>query len=56
MSEEKAVVIVIDDDVSLRDALADLLRSVSLEVETFGSAREFLQGEIYRIPPGRAGC
>jgi FixJ family two-component response regulator len=52
MKEEKAIVIVIDDDVSVREAVADLLRSVSLEVETFGSAREFLQGEI----PDSPGC
>ena len=52
MKEEKAIVIVIDDDASVREAVADLLRSVSLEVETFGSAREFLQGEI----PDSPGC
>jgi FixJ family two-component response regulator len=52
MKEEKAIVIVIDDDASVRAAVADLLRSVSLEVETFASAREFLQGEIPESP----GC
>jgi FixJ family two-component response regulator len=52
MSEEKAIVIVIDDDASVRAALADLLRSVCLEVETFASAREFLRGEI----PDSPGC
>src|ERR1700756_1462243 len=52
MREEKAIVIVIDDDASVRAAVADLLRSVSLEVETFASAREFLQGEIPESP----GC
>jgi FixJ family two-component response regulator len=52
MSQEKAVVIVIDDDVSVRGAVADLLRSVCLEVETFGSGREFLQSEI----PDSPGC
>jgi FixJ family two-component response regulator len=52
MTEEKAKVIVIDDDASVRAAVADLLRSVCLEVETFASAREFLQGEI----PDSPGC
>jgi FixJ family two-component response regulator len=52
MREEKAKVIVIDDDVSVREAVADLLRSVCLEVETFASAREFLRGEI----PDSPGC
>ena len=52
MREEKAIVIVIDDDVSVREAVADLLRSVCLEVETFASAREFLRGEI----PDSPGC
>jgi FixJ family two-component response regulator len=52
MTEEKAIVIVIDDDASVRAAVADLLRSVCLEVETFASTREFLQGEI----PDSPGC
>jgi FixJ family two-component response regulator len=52
MREEKAIVIVIDDDVSVREAVADLLRSVCLEVETFASARAFLQSEI----PDSPGC
>ena len=42
MREEQPVVFVIDDDASVRDAVADLLRSVGIEVETFRSAQEFL--------------
>ena len=42
MREEQPVVFVIDDDASVRDAIADLLRSVGLDVETFRSAQEFL--------------
>jgi FixJ family two-component response regulator len=36
------IVYVVDDDSSIRQALSGLLRSVGLEVQTFGSAREFL--------------
>lgn len=44
MSEAGATIFVIDDDASMREALKNLLRSVGLEVETFGSAQEFLSG------------
>ena len=37
-----SVVYVIDDDPSMREALENLLMSVGLRVETFGSALEFL--------------
>jgi FixJ family two-component response regulator len=52
MSEEQPVVFVIDDDPSVRDALAGLLRSVGLEARSFGSTREFLRSE----PPNGPGC
>ena len=42
MTESEALVFVVDDDVSVRKALARLIRSVGLNVETFASAREFL--------------
>jgi DNA-binding NtrC family response regulator len=42
MSEDSPVVAVIDDDPSVRDSLAHLVRSLGLSVETFGSAQEFL--------------
>ena len=44
MSEAGATIYVIDDDASMRGALKNLLRSVGLAVETFGSAQEFLSG------------
>lgn len=44
MSEAGATIYVVDDDASMREALKNLLRSVGLAVETFGSAREFLSG------------
>lgn len=46
------VVFVVDDDEAVRAAVAMLLRSVSLPVETFASAREFLEAWT----PERAGC
>jgi FixJ family two-component response regulator len=36
------LVLVVDDDLSMREALSSLLRSVGLSVETFASARDFL--------------
>jgi FixJ family two-component response regulator len=42
MTSGRSVVFVVDDDVSMRDALRNLLRSVGLQVETFDSAQEFL--------------
>src|SRR5947208_15242188 len=52
MPEPDPVVFVVDDDPSLRHALTNLLRSVGLRVETFGSAREFLAGPR----PDAPGC
>ena len=37
------VVFVVDDDLSVREALSSLIRSVGLRVETFASAQEFLR-------------
>ena len=37
------IVFVVDDDASVREALSSLIRSIDLNVETFSSAREFLQ-------------
>jgi FixJ family two-component response regulator len=42
MSREEPVVFVVDDDVSIREALRNLLRSVGLKVETFKTAQDFL--------------
>ena len=52
MSEADAIVFVVDDDPAIRDALASLLRSVGLAVETFGSAQEFCN----RRPPDGPAC
>jgi FixJ family two-component response regulator len=42
-SEAQPIVLVIDDDAPLREALSSLFRSIGLQVRTFGSAQEFLQ-------------
>jgi FixJ family two-component response regulator len=45
-------VFVVDDDPGVRDSLTWLLESVRLQVETYGGAREFLDG----YDPARPGC
>jgi FixJ family two-component response regulator len=52
MREEHPTVFVVEDDSSMRDALRNLLRSVGLNVETFGVAQEFLSREKSKGP----GC
>src|SRR2546428_9287466 len=52
MTEGDAIVFVVEDDASMRDALQRLLGSVGLRVETFASAREFLQRRGAAVP----GC
>ena len=42
MPESQAVVFVVDDDASVREALQRLVRSAGLKVEAFASAEEFL--------------
>jgi FixJ family two-component response regulator len=49
-NDAEAMVFVIDDDESIREALHSLIRSVGLRVATFGSAHEFLQSERPDVP------
>jgi FixJ family two-component response regulator len=44
------IVLVLDDDSSVRDALLGLFRSVGLRVAAFKSATEFLQAELPNSP------
>lgn len=44
------MVFILDDDISIREALCTLLRSVGLEVRTFPSAAEFLNAELPDVP------
>jgi FixJ family two-component response regulator len=46
----EAIVYVVDDDPSMREMLASLLRSVGLRVELFGSAPELLQSKLRDVP------
>jgi FixJ family two-component response regulator len=44
MTEPEAVVFVVDDDASVRTSTERLVRSIGFRVQTFPSAREFLEG------------
>jgi FixJ family two-component response regulator len=48
----KPIVLVVEDDASMRRALSNLFQSVGLEVEAFGSASEILQSKL----PDVASC
>ena len=52
MTEPRALVVVVDDDASVRRGLERLLRSAGYAVETFASARAFLDRGDY----ARASC
>jgi FixJ family two-component response regulator len=46
------LVAVVDDDISVRESLESLIRSVKLEARVFGSAEEFLDA----VHPRKADC
>jgi FixJ family two-component response regulator len=46
----RSLVIVVDDDADLRDALANLFQSVGMEVSVFGSAPELLRAKLPDVP------
>jgi FixJ family two-component response regulator len=48
--ESRGVVLIVDDDISIRDALCTLIRSVGFEVRTFTSAAEFLNAALPDVP------
>ena len=50
MSDVPPVVYVVDDDPSMRNAIKNLIRSVGLKVELFGSGPEFLEGASMDTP------
>jgi FixJ family two-component response regulator len=61
---EPPIVFVVDADVSIRDALRSLIRSVGLSIEFFSSSLEFLQARRADVPsclvldvrlPGKSG-
>ena len=52
MKDADAIVFVVDDDPSIREAIESLLKLAGLRVETFGTAQEFLRNERPDLP----GC
>ena len=48
--QPKPIVFVVDDDASMRQALARLFRSVDLDVETFGSTADMLRHNFPDVP------
>ena len=52
MKDADAVVFVVDDDSSIREAIAILVKLAGLRVETFGTAQEFLRSKRPDLP----GC
>jgi len=51
-NDDKPVTFVIDDDELVRESVSDLLRSVGLAVQAYGSAQEFLDSKR----PDAPGC
>jgi FixJ family two-component response regulator len=52
LSTPKPLVIVVDDDESVRQAICELLLSVDIEAAGFGSTRELLEADVLHRP----GC
>ena len=52
MKDADAIVFVVDDDPSIREAIKSLISLIGVRVETFGTAQEFLRTERPDLP----GC
>lgn len=52
MSSDRPVIFVVDDDLTVRQALDSLIRSVGFDCQTFASARDFLSSNL----PNQPGC
>jgi len=52
VKDADAIVFVVDDDSSIREAIESLVKLAGLRVETFGAAQEFLQSKRPDLP----GC
>ena len=48
--QPEQVVLVIDDDSSMREAIAELIRAVGLTCQTFAAAEEFLKAQLADVP------
>lgn len=51
-SDQKAIVHVVDDDPSMREALQNLLHSIAIETRTYATARDFFATSVSDAP----GC
>ena len=51
-SDQKAIVHVVDDDASMREALQSLCHSIGIEARTYATARDFLTTAVSDAP----GC
>jgi FixJ family two-component response regulator len=52
MNAKEAIVHIVDDDASVREALSSLMRSIGFHAHTYASAREFLDSKCLNAP----GC
>jgi FixJ family two-component response regulator len=52
MARRSNLVVIVDDDESIQDAVQDLLESAGLPAKAFGSAEEFLESGLC----GQTGC
>lgn len=50
MSDPQRMVFVVDDDLLVRESVADLLNSAGFAVQTFGSATEFVRSQRPDVP------
>jgi FixJ family two-component response regulator len=48
--ELRSAVFIVDDDISIRDALCSLVRSAGLTAQAFSSATEFLNADLPDVP------
>ena len=48
--DPQPIVLIVDDDASVRNALVNLFRSVDLRSEVFGSATELLSSKLPDVP------
>ncbi len=51
-SDQKPLVLIVDDDRAMQEALSDLLETVTIESRLFGSTRDLLREDL----PDRPGC
>ncbi|MGJ5818839.1 response regulator transcription factor [Paludibaculum fermentans] len=52
MNQDDPIVSIVDDDISVQEALTNLLRSVGLKAQTFSNAQDFLSSQR----PDAPGC